>query len=683
MAHTSGCRTPAAATSSGGTPPSSPSTPGGASSTRPVPLRLHALQERCHLERHALGVRVPGHLNDARQLFDRMPERNVVSWTSMLCALLRAGRTREAKTLFDTMPQRNVVSWNAMVSGLARNGELTEARRIFDAMPQRDRASWSGMIAAYAERSLMGEAQRLFERASGAADVVSWTAMIAGHCRAGDVGEAHRLFREMAPAIRNVVTWTAMIGGFAWNGRHEAALRLFLEMKRTSPVEPNSETLIALLYTCTGLRFPTLGRQVHAQTVVNGMTVENGGDGRLGRCLIQMYARLGAVDWACWIFRRDPPASSSGDDTICWNSMIFGYAQAGQLDEARRWFDGTPFPDQITATTMISAYLDAGEVSPARLLFDQMKVKDSVAWTAVISGLVQNELVQEAMEVFSEMKAAAVPPLDHTFAALLGAAGSAACLEMGQQLHALAVRTRPALDTAAGNALAAMYSKCGDVTAALRAFSAMPSRDVVSWNAMIVGLSHHGLAGEALELFHGMPMAPTGVSFLGALTACSHAGLHYACMVHLLARAGRAAEAECWSRRFRRERGSVGPLAAACAAVEGAAAAVGERAARRAIEEEPRNAAALVGLRRLYAAAERRAAEGAVGEEMRAKGVRKAPGMSWVVVRGRTHAFLSGDRSTHRARRYAPSSPAAGSTAVAPYRKRSKRACTQIAEVFY
>ncbi|CAA6675487.1 unnamed protein product [Spirodela intermedia] len=80
---------------------------------------------------------------------------------------------------------------------------------------------------------------------------------------------------------------------------------------------------------------------------------------------------------------------------------------------------------------------------------------------------------------------------------------------MGQQLHALAVRTRPALDTAAGNALAAMYSKCGDVTAALRAFSAMPSRDLVSWNTMIVGLSHHGLAGEALELFHGMPMAPT------------------------------------------------------------------------------------------------------------------------------------------------------------------------------
>ncbi|CAA6675488.1 unnamed protein product [Spirodela intermedia] len=50
-------------------------------------------------------------------------QRNVVSWTSMLCALLRAGRTREAKALFDTMPQRNVVSWNAMM--YARLGPST------------------------------------------------------------------------------------------------------------------------------------------------------------------------------------------------------------------------------------------------------------------------------------------------------------------------------------------------------------------------------------------------------------------------------------------------------------------------------------------------------------------------------------------------------------------------------
>ncbi|MQM10544.1 hypothetical protein Taro_043436 [Colocasia esculenta] len=298
-----------------------------------------------------------GRLDAARHLFEGMPERNVVSWTSMLCALLRAGRTHEAAELFGAMPDRNVVSWNAMVAGLARNGELDAARRMFDGMPERDRASWNAMIAAYTERSMMGEARRLFDEMGGDTDVVTWTTVISGYCRAGDVGEAYGLFLEMPPVTRNVVTWTAMIGGLSSNGYYEDAITLFLEMNQTARVAPNCETLISLLYACTGLRFPCLGKQIHAQIILCGM---NGPDlrDRLAKGLIQMYCRFHVLDWAQWIFIQ---SSVNCHDTVVWNSMVNGFAQIGRLDEARWFFDRTPFPDQITGSTMVSAYFNAGE----------------------------------------------------------------------------------------------------------------------------------------------------------------------------------------------------------------------------------------------------------------------------------------------------------------------------------
>jgi pentatricopeptide repeat protein len=39
----------------------------------------------------------------------------------------------EAQEMFNRMPQRDVVPWNIMVSGYARRGDMMEARRLFDA----------------------------------------------------------------------------------------------------------------------------------------------------------------------------------------------------------------------------------------------------------------------------------------------------------------------------------------------------------------------------------------------------------------------------------------------------------------------------------------------------------------------------------------------------------------------
>lgn len=65
--------------------------------------------------------------------------------------------------LFDKMPQKDTVSWNAMLSGYAQNGYVDEARAIFDRMPSKNSISWNGILAAYVGNGRIEDARKLFE----------------------------------------------------------------------------------------------------------------------------------------------------------------------------------------------------------------------------------------------------------------------------------------------------------------------------------------------------------------------------------------------------------------------------------------------------------------------------------------------------------------------------------------
>jgi pentatricopeptide repeat protein len=63
---------------------------------------------------------------------------------------------------------------------------------------------------------------------------------------------------------------------------------------------------------------------------------------------------------------------------------------------------------------------------------------------------------------------------------------------------------------------------------AWRVFNEMPSRDVVTWNALLGGCAMHGHVREALKYFELMceeVLQPDDIPFVCLLSACSHAGL--------------------------------------------------------------------------------------------------------------------------------------------------------------
>lgn len=607
-----------------------------------------------------------GMTRQAKRFFDDMPKRNVVSWTAMLSGYAGLGWIDDARKVFDEMPERNVVSWNSMVVGLIRNGDLEEARKVFDDTPDKNVVSWNAMIEGYVENGRMDVAKDLFDQIE-CRNVITWTSMISGYCRVGDVNEAFRLFQVMPE--KNVVSWTAMIGGFAWNGFYREALLLFLDMTTLSDAKPNEETFVSLVYACAGMGFPCLGKQLHAQMILNRWKLDDY-DCRLGRSLVRMYSVCGLMDSARSVFEGD----MKNCDDQSFNSMINGYVQAGQLHKAQELFDTVPIRNKIAWTCMISGYLSAGQVLKAGNLFDDMPDtdKDSIAWTSMIYGYVQNELIAEAINLFAEMMAQGASPINSTYAILFGAVGSVAYLDLGRQLHAMQLKTiyEYEYDVYLENSLISMYAKCGEIEDAYRIFSNMNCQDKISWNSMIMGLSDHGRANEALNMYETMlefGVYPDAVTFLGVLTACAHAGLvdkgcelfsvmlndyalqpgleHYVSIINLLGRAGRVKDAEEFVLRLPVEPNHTiwGALIGVCG-LSKTDADIARRAATRLLELDPLNAPGHVTLCNIYAANDRHLEETSLRREMRMKGVRKAPGCSWILVKGKVHAFSSGDR---------------------------------------
>ncbi|XP_074264716.1 pentatricopeptide repeat-containing protein At1g32415, mitochondrial-like [Silene latifolia] len=604
-----------------------------------------------------------GRLIEACGFFEAMREKNVVSWTSMLRGLMNSGELEEAKALFEKMPERNVVSWNTMIVGLVKNGDLVGARSVFNSMPNRDLVSLNTMIDGYVECGMMEEAKALFDQMEDT-NVITCTTLISGYCRDEDVWSAYELFQRM-PA-KNVVSWTAMIGGFSWNGYFEEAISLFQEMKAESDVKPNVETFISLAYACAGVGFTRLCMQLHAHVVTNCSSYHDH-DGRLSLGLIFMYAKCGLMEYAESVFLKNSMTRISQHGNI----MINGYVQKGQLEKAKHIFDIMAVRDKISWTSMITGYFNVSKVAEACKLFNDMPEteRDAIAWTAMISGFVQNEQFQEAMHLFSEMLMQGIMPLKAACSTLLGAAGATAQLDIGRHLHSLVIKTHTNFDPVLENSLISMYAKCGQISEAFQIFSNMTGKDSISWNSIIMGFSHHGLAREALSLFGDMiksRVKPDSVTFLGILSACSHAGLidegwavyramsdaygihpdveHNICMINLLGRAGKVKEAENFvlSLPFNQDIAIWGALLGVCGVGEGNYE-VASRTSQRLFELDPVNAQGHVVLCNMSASVGQYGEGGMLRKEMRSKGVRKAPGFSWVSSGERTRMFLSGD----------------------------------------
>lgn len=541
---------------------------------RTMTLKSRSLTRCNNLDMKTLNKRIyhlirTGQINEAREAFDKMEQRNVVTWNSMLSAYVKRREMAKACKLFDEMPEKDIVSWNLMISGYVSCGggrHIEEGRYLFDQMPDRDCTSWNTMISGYAKNGRMDQALWLFNNMPER-NVVTWNAMITGFLQNGDVMHAIGFFKKMPE--RDDASISALVSGLIKNGELDQAEKILLECGNICKGDEDLVHAYNTLIAGYGQR----GRIVEARQIFNQIPfyhdkaeVEYSSFERnvvSWNTMIMCYVKAGDIFSARNLFDQ-----MMERDTFSWNTMISGYVHMSDIEEASYLFGRMPHPDTLSWNTMISGFAQIGKLEHARDFFERTPQKNLVSWNSMISGYEKNEDFIGAVKLFSRMQVEGEKHDQHTLSSILSASTGLVDLHLGMQIHQL-VRKTVFSDVPLCNSLITMYGRCGAIKEARSIFDDMElQKDVISWNAMIGGYASHGFATEALELFKLMKklkIQPTYITFIAVLNSCAHVGLveegrrqfnsmvndfgieprveHYASLVDIICRHGQLQEA--------------------------------------------------------------------------------------------------------------------------------------------
>ncbi|XP_010542028.1 PREDICTED: putative pentatricopeptide repeat-containing protein At5g09950 [Tarenaya hassleriana] len=635
---------------------------------------------------------------------------DLVIGSGLVKALAESGSVSYARKVFDQMSVRNAVTLNGLMRGLVSQERGEEATRLFMDMQGKidvNLDSYIILLSAFPKFCVASEGLREGREVHGYVIRTGINDIIAGignglvnmYAKCGSITDSEAVFQFMME--KDLVSWNSMITGLDQNNCSVEALECFRQMR--SEFLPVNYTLINSLSSCARLSWTKLGQQMHGESIKLGLDL----DVSVSNALMKLYAETGYLSECHKIFSVMPE-----HDQVSWNSMIGALASSeGSLPEAVTYFlnmmrtgqnlNEITFQSILPAISsrslgelgkqlhalvlkynlgdeptienaLISFYGKCEMMEECEKIFSRMSERrDDISWNSMIWGYLHNELLPKAMDlVWSLMRGQGLDSF--TYATVLSACASVATLERGMEVHACSVRACVESDVVVGSALVDMYAKCGRVDYAFRFFDMMPVRNVYSWNSMISGYARHGQGEEALNLFEKMKLdglLPDHVTFVGVLSACSHAGLveegykhfdsmsevysltprieHFSCMADLLGRAGELDKLEDFVNKMPMNPNVLiwRTVLGACSRGNGRKIGLGDRAAQMLFHLEPENATNYVLLANMYASGGRWEDVAKARTRMKEAAVKKDAGFSWVTMKDGVHMFVSGDKS--------------------------------------
>ncbi|KAL8230629.1 hypothetical protein R6Q57_000407 [Mikania cordata] len=199
-----------------------------------------------------------GRLDDARKMFDEMPERDIFSWTSLLGGHAKQGEMERAIEIATMMPIRNMVSWAVIISGFLDCGRYIDALTCFHEMLRESHDSLKPneavlvcALSACANLEALDQGKRIhaYINKNGFTQMSNIsTALIDMYSKCGIIRDAYRVFHSITQP--DVCNFTSMISGFSDHGLGSNALRVFHQMIAQN-VTPNELTLLGVLKGCS------------------------------------------------------------------------------------------------------------------------------------------------------------------------------------------------------------------------------------------------------------------------------------------------------------------------------------------------------------------------------------------------------------------------------------------------
>ncbi|KAK7251924.1 hypothetical protein RIF29_35538 [Crotalaria pallida] len=478
------------------------------------------LKACCELRDVVQGTKLHCHILKAND-----PDSFVL--TSLVDVYSKCGCVDSARKVFDEIPERGVVSWTSMIAAYVRNDCASEGLSLFNRMREGfvsgNEFTIGSLVSACTKlRSLhQGKWVHGFVIKNGIEfNSFLLTSLLDMYVKCGDINDARSVFDEFTAG--DLVSWTAMIVGYTQRGYPRMALELFRDEKWEG-VLPNSVTLGSLLSACAQLGDAAMGKSLHAVGIKCGLD-----DHSVRNALVATYAKCcNTLDARC-VFE-----TTVQKDVVSWNAMISGYAQSGSAYEALELFQRMRLdsfsPDAVTlvgvlsacaslgalhvgssvhafalkdglasssiyvGTALLNLYAKCGDSQSARMVFDGMGEKNAVTWSAMIGGYGMQGDGRGSLALFRDLLEEGFEPNEVVFTTTLAACSHSGMVGEGSRLFNL---------------------MCGEL-------NFVPS--MKHYVCMVDLLARAGNLEEALDFIDKMPVEPS-VSVFGAfLHGC---GLH-------------------------------------------------------------------------------------------------------------------------------------------------------------
>ncbi|XP_010439284.1 PREDICTED: pentatricopeptide repeat-containing protein At4g22760-like [Camelina sativa] len=372
--------------------------------------------------------------------------------------------------------------------------------------------------------------------------------------------------RNVVNYVKRILNWFNGLDSFSWgclvrflsqHRKFKETVAVYIEL-HNSGVPPSSHAITSVLRACGKIENVIDGKLIHAQVLKNGLCgcvyVQTG--------LVGLYSRLGYIE----IATKNAFDDIAEKNTVSWNSLLQGYLESGNLDEARRvfdkisekdvvswnliissyatkgdmgnacslflamplkssaswniliggyvncremklartYFDTMPQRNSVSWITMISGYTKSGDVQSAEELFRQMSKKDKLVYDAMITCYAQNGKPKDSLKLFSQMLNFNIQPDEITLSSVVSANSQLGDTSFGTWVESYVTEHGIKIDDLLSTSLIDLYMKGGDFAKAFKLFSNLNKKDTVSYSAMIMGCGINGMATEANRLSREM-----------------------------------------------------------------------------------------------------------------------------------------------------------------------------------
>ncbi|KAB1669913.1 hypothetical protein ERO13_A10G118300v2 [Gossypium hirsutum] len=538
-----------------------------------------------------------------QKVFDEMIDRNVVSWTSLICGYARSGLAKEAVELFFEMVEEgtrpNSVTMVCVISACAKLRDLELGERV------------RGYISSLGVK----------------VNTLMVNSLVDMYMKCGAFDTAKRLFDECEQ--KNLVVCNTIMSNYVHSGMVREALFILEAMLRQRLV-PDRVTILSTISVSAQLGSIFLGKCCHAYVLRNGLE----GWDSISNALIDMYMKCGKQEVAFAVFHH-----MANKTVVSWNSVMAGYIRNGDLSSAWEVFNNMPESDLVSWNTIISALVQESMFEQAIELFRTMQNKgikaDRVTMVSIASACGYLGALDLAKWIHAYIKMNKIPCDLRLSTALVDM--FARC---GDPSTAMKIFNNiEKRDVSAWTAAIGAMAMEGNGNQAIELFNKMLRQGVKPDGVVFVGLltacSHGGLVEQGRDIFKSMT----------SVHKISPQIVHYGCMVDLLGRAGFLEEALDLIKLMPMEPNDViwGSLLAACRMHRNLDMA--GYATERMKELASDRTGIQVLLSNIYASAGKWTDVAKVRLQLKEKGARKVPGSSSIEVNGQIHEFTSGDES--------------------------------------